>query len=169
MGRHCAHSTLFSQHLSEDSQRYMRQPRRELIRVVVKEIADPYLPQTSLLRALAPTTPTYVFPAMNTLMYEHPLTEQHLRVIREVIGYTVVGPIGKTLACGDVGLYHVAKLDVSSRELTCLARTWGDDRVAGHRPNSGRPLQALQGKQYQRERGGHLSLRLITCVHPLLS
>ncbi|KAI0667733.1 flavoprotein [Trametes maxima] len=59
---------------------------------------------TSLLRALAPTTPTYVFPAMNTLMYEHPLTAQHLRTIREVIGYTIVGPIGKKLACGDVGL-----------------------------------------------------------------
>ncbi|TBU44425.1 flavo protein [Dichomitus squalens] len=59
---------------------------------------------TSLLRALAPTTPTYVFPAMNTLMYEHPLTEQHLRVVREVIGYNVVGPIGKKLACGDIGL-----------------------------------------------------------------
>ena len=40
---------------------------------------------------------------MNTLMYEHPLTSEHLRVIKEVIGYTVVGPIGKTLACGDVG------------------------------------------------------------------
>ncbi|KAI0328995.1 flavoprotein [Cubamyces sp. BRFM 1775] len=59
---------------------------------------------TSLLRALAPTIPTYVFPAMNTLMYEHPLTEQHLRVVRDVIKYTVVGPIGKKLACGDVGL-----------------------------------------------------------------
>ncbi|KAI0754747.1 flavoprotein [Daedaleopsis nitida] len=59
---------------------------------------------TSLLRALAPTTPTYVFPAMNTLMYEHPLTERHLRVVRDTIGYTVVGPIGKNLACGDVGL-----------------------------------------------------------------
>ena len=41
---------------------------------------------------------------MNTLMYEHPLTDEHLRVIREVIGYTVIGPIGKALACGDVGL-----------------------------------------------------------------
>lgn len=40
---------------------------------------------------------------MNTLMYEHPLTNEHLRIIRDVIGYTVVGPIGKTLACGDVG------------------------------------------------------------------
>ena len=41
---------------------------------------------------------------MNTLMYEHPLTAEHLRVVRDVIGYNVVGPIGKTLACGDVGL-----------------------------------------------------------------
>ncbi|KAH9924309.1 flavoprotein [Epithele typhae] len=59
---------------------------------------------TSLLRALSPSTPTYVFPAMNTLMFEHPLTARHLQVVREVIGYTVVGPIGKMLACGDVGL-----------------------------------------------------------------
>ncbi|EMD40190.1 hypothetical protein CERSUDRAFT_151213 [Gelatoporia subvermispora B] len=59
---------------------------------------------TSLLRALAPTTPTYVFPAMNTLMYMHPLTAEHLRVVQEVIGYAVVGPIGKALACGDIGM-----------------------------------------------------------------
>ncbi|KAN0074740.1 Flavoprotein [Tylopilus felleus] len=58
---------------------------------------------TSLLRALAPTTPTYIFPAMNTLMYEHPLTAEHLRIVREVVKYHVVGPIGKGLACGDVG------------------------------------------------------------------
>ncbi|KAE9409278.1 flavo protein [Gymnopus androsaceus JB14] len=59
---------------------------------------------TSLLRALAPTTPTYIFPAMNTLMYEHPLTSEHLRIVRDVVRYSVVGPIGKNLACGDVGL-----------------------------------------------------------------
>ncbi|KAH6911469.1 flavoprotein [Coprinopsis sp. MPI-PUGE-AT-0042] len=59
---------------------------------------------TSLLRALAPTTPTYLFPAMNTLMYEHPLTAHHLKTIKEVIGYNVVGPIGKQLACGDIGV-----------------------------------------------------------------
>ncbi|KAI0916890.1 hypothetical protein AcV7_005751 [Taiwanofungus camphoratus] len=41
---------------------------------------------------------------MNTLMYEHPLTNEHLRVVRDVVGYQVVGPVGKTLACGDVGL-----------------------------------------------------------------
>ncbi|KAF5315431.1 hypothetical protein D9619_007283 [Psilocybe cf. subviscida] len=59
---------------------------------------------TSLLRALAPTTPTFIFPAMNTLMYEHPLTAEHLRIIRDVVGYNVVGPIGKRLACGDIGM-----------------------------------------------------------------
>ncbi|KAI6145687.1 flavoprotein [Pisolithus thermaeus] len=59
---------------------------------------------TSLLRALSPTTPTYIFPAMNTLMYEHPLTAEHLRVVRDVVRYNVVGPIGKDLACGDAGL-----------------------------------------------------------------
>jgi phosphopantothenoylcysteine decarboxylase len=41
---------------------------------------------------------------MNTLMYDHPLTAQHLRIVRELIGYVVVGPIAKGLACGDVGL-----------------------------------------------------------------
>ncbi|KAJ7749333.1 flavoprotein [Mycena maculata] len=59
---------------------------------------------TSLMRAMAPTTPTYLFPAMNTLMYEHPLTAEHLRVVRNVVKYTVVGPIGKALACGDIGI-----------------------------------------------------------------
>ncbi|KAH9480364.1 putative thymidylate synthase [Psilocybe cubensis] len=59
---------------------------------------------TSLMRALSPSTPTYLFPAMNTLMYEHPLTAEHLRVVRDVVGYNVVGPIGKHLACGDIGV-----------------------------------------------------------------
>ncbi|KAG6890252.1 hypothetical protein C0992_002661 [Termitomyces sp. T32_za158] len=58
---------------------------------------------TSLMRALSPTTPTYIFPAMNTLMYDHPLTAEHLRIVRDVVCYNIVGPIGKTLACGDTG------------------------------------------------------------------
>lgn len=57
------------------------------------------------MRALSPTTPTYLFPAMNTLMYEHPLTAEHLRVVKEIVGYNVVGPIGKHLACGDIGKF----------------------------------------------------------------
>jgi phosphopantothenoylcysteine decarboxylase len=71
--------------------------------VHVGTFATESVAQTSLLRALAPTTPAYIFPAMNTLMYEHPLTEEHLRVVRDVIKYNVIGPIGKALACGDIG------------------------------------------------------------------
>lgn len=56
------------------------------------------------MRALSPTTPTYIFPAMNTLMYEHPLTAEHLRIVKDVVGYNIVGPIGKKLACGDIGV-----------------------------------------------------------------
>ncbi|CAE7208439.1 unnamed protein product [Rhizoctonia solani] len=59
---------------------------------------------TCVLRALAPSTPTFVFPAMNTHMYEHPLTARHLEIIQDIIGYTVIGPIGKALACGDIGM-----------------------------------------------------------------
>jgi len=59
--------------------------------------------QTSFLRALSPSTPTYLFPAMNTLMYLHPLTSRQIAMAREMLGYTVVGPIEKRLACGDLG------------------------------------------------------------------
>ncbi|CAG7847489.1 SubName: Full=Related to SIS2 protein (Cycle-specific gene control) {ECO:0000313/EMBL:CCA75377.1} [Serendipita indica DSM 11827] len=78
---------------------------------------------TSLLRALPPIqtdveqasliadrpgestrVEVWVFPAMNTLMYEHPLTAMHLKVVKETLKYRVEGPIGKGLACGDVGL-----------------------------------------------------------------
>ena len=58
---------------------------------------------------------------MNTLMYEHPLTAEHLRIVREVVGYEVVGPIGKKLACGDVGewlsfLYGVVCMVLCARQ-----------------------------------------------------
>jgi phosphopantothenoylcysteine synthetase/decarboxylase len=39
---------------------------------------------------------------MNTYMWESPFTEQHLGVLRR-LGATVVPPVSKKLACGDVG------------------------------------------------------------------
>mgnify|MGYP002715352416 len=55
-----------------------------------------------MMRAVSPATPVWVFPAMNTLMYLHPLTAQHIKTI-ESFGYKVYGPISKRLACGDMG------------------------------------------------------------------
>ncbi|KAI5783541.1 phosphopantothenoylcysteine decarboxylase [Geopyxis carbonaria] len=45
-----------------------------------------------------------VAPAMNTHMYLHPLTEQHLAVLRSWGWVRVLEPVEKTLACGDVGV-----------------------------------------------------------------
>ncbi|KAL4071993.1 hypothetical protein J3A83DRAFT_4188063 [Scleroderma citrinum] len=57
-----------------------------------------------VLHALIPMTPTYIFPAMNTLMYKHPLMAKHLHIVCEVMQYNVISPVRKNLVCGDVGL-----------------------------------------------------------------
>ncbi|KAK0522075.1 hypothetical protein OC834_003043 [Tilletia horrida] len=68
------------------------------------KVGDPVLHiETSFFRALSPSTPTLIFPAMNTLMYEHPLTARHLNTVQTTLGYEVHGPIPKQLACGDIG------------------------------------------------------------------
>jgi phosphopantothenoylcysteine decarboxylase len=58
---------------------------------------------TCIARAWDPTLPLLVCPAMNTHMWDHPLTEVHLRTLREVCGYRILDPVSKRLACGDVG------------------------------------------------------------------
>ena len=42
-------------------------------------------------------------PAMNTAMWDHPLTAQQLAVLTG-FGWQIIDPIAKQLACGDVGL-----------------------------------------------------------------
>lgn len=59
--------------------------------------------QTSFLRALPSFVPVHLFPAMNTHMYAHPLTAKQLAVVQDELGYKVHGPVGKKLACGDIG------------------------------------------------------------------
>ncbi|KAI3484323.1 hypothetical protein L1887_52636 [Cichorium endivia] len=58
---------------------------------------------TSFMRALAKGAQVVLCPAMNTLMWENPLTDMHLRTVKEVLGYEVKGPVEKRLACGDTG------------------------------------------------------------------
>ncbi|CAM9798869.1 unnamed protein product, partial [Ectocarpus sp. 12 AP-2014] len=43
-----------------------------------------------------------VAPAMNTHMWEHPMTNRHLSALTE-LGVGVVPPASKKLACGDIG------------------------------------------------------------------
>ncbi len=46
---------------------------------------------------------------MNTLMFEHPLTAVHLTLLEEILGYTVIPPISKKLACGETGIGAMAE------------------------------------------------------------
>ena len=49
-------------------------------------------------------------PAMNTHMYAHPLTGQHIDTLKR-FGYLEIGCISKTLMCGDAGAGAMAEVD----------------------------------------------------------
>jgi len=67
-------------------------------------IADDLLTST-LLEA---TCPLVVAPAMHTGMYQHPATQEHLRVLASR-GATIVGPATGPLAAGDEGLGRMSE------------------------------------------------------------
>jgi phosphopantothenoylcysteine decarboxylase len=85
-------------------------------------------------RAWDPARPVVVAPAMNTLMWEHPLTARHLRQLAADAGAAgaplhlslddlpdwinahaprlrIAGPVSKRLACGDVGVGGMAAVE----------------------------------------------------------
>ncbi|KAJ3208345.1 hypothetical protein HDU82_002583 [Entophlyctis luteolus] len=66
---------------------------------------------TCVLRAWDFSKPVLVAPAMNTHMWNHPFTNKHLKVAQEDLGYTVISPIKKQLACGDIGIGAMAEVD----------------------------------------------------------
>jgi phosphopantothenoylcysteine decarboxylase len=88
---------------------------------------------TCVWRAWEPGRPVVLAPAMNTLMWQHPLTARHLRQLAAEEGeqvpveislellpdwinghcrrLRVVGPVTKLLACGDEGVGAMAAVD----------------------------------------------------------
>jgi phosphopantothenoylcysteine decarboxylase len=84
---------------------------------------------TCVWRAWDPARPVILAPAMNTFMWEHPLTERHLRQLApepipralslEILldwlnshcpNLQIISPQSKRLACGDVGMGALAEL-----------------------------------------------------------
>lgn len=72
-------------------------------------MADNMLTATAL--ALPSTTPKLIAPAMNTKMYENPLTKKNLKTLQEV-GYQEILPKSGLLACGDTGRGTLADIAV---------------------------------------------------------
>lgn len=63
--------------------------------------------------------PLLAVPAMNTAMWNHPVTIQHANTLREY-GYIFVDPLERELACGDTGMGAMA--DVATI-MSALSRT----------------------------------------------
>jgi phosphopantothenoylcysteine decarboxylase len=101
---------------------------------------------TCVWRAWDASRPVVLAPAMNTLMWQHPFTRRHLRslacdagaghipahladdaLIQQINDRSptlrVVGPVTKTLACGDTGIGAMAEVpDVVAAAQAMLAR-----------------------------------------------
>ncbi len=73
---------------------------------LVNGICDNLL--TSTVRALG-KKPLILAPAMNTRMWENPLTARQLKMLEEFYNVTVIQPIAKTLADGDTGMGALAE------------------------------------------------------------
>ena len=59
---------------------------------------------------------------MNTHMYTHPITAKHLTAAKD-LGYTVLDPISKKLACGDVGIGAMAEtIDIATSLLELVGK-----------------------------------------------
>jgi phosphopantothenoylcysteine decarboxylase len=67
---------------------------------------------TSVVRAWDREKSIYIAPAMNTLMFEHPATHEHLAKLNEwYYKLRVINPVSKVLACGDSGLGAMAPIE----------------------------------------------------------
>lgn len=53
-------------------------------------------------------TPTFLAPAMNSNMFEHPLVKKNLQVLQD-LGVHIIGPEEGILACGDIGVGRMSE------------------------------------------------------------
>ncbi|KAL0092392.1 flavoprotein [Phycomyces blakesleeanus] len=84
---------------------------------------------TCILRAWDIKKPVVVCPAMNTNMWNHPFTAQHLNILQDVLHFKVIPPISKLLACGDLGIGAMEEPGViASTVMTILLDSQSDTK-----------------------------------------
>lgn len=77
--------------------------------------ADNMVTATAL--ALPANLPKLIAPAMNTKMYDNPLTQRNLTILKD-IGYKEITPKSALLACGDVGRGALADISTIVENIT---------------------------------------------------
>ncbi|XP_070333677.1 phosphopantothenoylcysteine decarboxylase isoform X3 [Odocoileus virginianus] len=75
--------------------------------VLVSKLLD--IPDTCVIRAWDRSKPLLFCPAMNTAMWEHPITEQQVGQLK-AFGYIEIPCVAKKLVCGDQGLGAMAEV-----------------------------------------------------------
>jgi phosphopantothenoylcysteine decarboxylase/phosphopantothenate--cysteine ligase len=75
-----------------------------IIAKIAAGIADDML--TTLVTAV--TCPVLIAPAMNTRMYEYPITQRNIRALKE-LGFRFIDPATGRLACGTTGVGRLAE------------------------------------------------------------
>ncbi|XP_024413125.2 phosphopantothenoylcysteine decarboxylase isoform X5 [Desmodus rotundus] len=68
------------------------------------------IPGTCVIRAWDRRKPLLFCPAMNTAMWEHPITSQQVGQL-QAFGYVEIPCVAKKLVCGDQGLGAMAEVD----------------------------------------------------------
>ncbi|XP_075821896.1 phosphopantothenoylcysteine decarboxylase isoform X6 [Microtus pennsylvanicus] len=76
--------------------------------LLVSKLLD--IPGTCVIRAWDLTKPLLFCPAMNTAMWEHPLTAQQVGMLK-AFGYVEIPCVSKKLVCGDQGLGAMAEVE----------------------------------------------------------
>nr|XP_048272933.1 phosphopantothenoylcysteine decarboxylase isoform X3 [Myodes glareolus] len=75
---------------------------------LVSKLLD--VPGTCVIRAWDLSKPLLFCPAMNTAMWEHPLTAQQVDQLK-AFGYVEIPCVSKKLVCGDQGLGAMAEVE----------------------------------------------------------
>ncbi|MBI4142594.1 phosphopantothenoylcysteine decarboxylase [Candidatus Uhrbacteria bacterium] len=76
---------------------------------------------TSVARAWDRMKPIILAPAMNTMMWEHPATAEHLATLqRWYPRCTIIEPVTKRLACGDEGIGAMAPINTIAEAVCAL-------------------------------------------------
>ncbi|XP_034832496.1 phosphopantothenoylcysteine decarboxylase [Maniola hyperantus] len=75
---------------------------------------------TSTVRAWDMSKPLLFCPAMNTRMWEHPITSTQVTTLKWW-GYEEVPPTSKTLMCGDTGIGAMAEVDTIVERIKLIA------------------------------------------------
>lgn len=88
---------------------------------IANGLADNLL--TSVMRAWDFQKPVIVAPAMNTLMWHHPVTYTHLKTLEGWwhSNFQIVQPTVKKLACGDTGMGALADLSDIVSAVNCFS------------------------------------------------